>query len=253
MSLAYVAIVVFGLAMGSFASTIIHRLHTLERGIFIGRSKCPKCATTLAARDLVPLLSYLANRFKCRFCKKPIALRYPLLELSMGGTFLLTTLWVGLNDTALLVFYLAMAFVFVLLAFYDLLFQEVPDSVVLPGIGVATLGVVLGDLHSLTSLLIGFAIPVVFFGALFLGSKGRWLGGGDVRIGALMGVLLGWPNIVIGLFLGYLLGAIYSLLGMAAKKFTRKTHIPFAPFLLTGTYITLFWGEKLLNWYLSFS
>lgn len=201
------------------------------------------------ARDLVPVVSFLVNKFKCRFCSKPIALRYPLLELSMGGLFLLTAGLVGLSNPLKLFFYLFISFIFVVLTFYDFLYKEIPDVISLPAMAVAILFAVLEHAFSLKDLLIGLAIPVVFFGSLFFGSKGRWLGGGDIRIGALMGALLGYPQILVGLFFGYLFGSIYSLIGLAFKLFTRRAQIPFAPFLLMGAYVALFWGKTIVSWY----
>ncbi len=245
----YVFITILGLLLGSFASVLIHRLHTQEKGILTGRSKCPRCEKMLGALDLIPVVSYIVNWATCRFCKAPISVRYPLLELSMGGLFLLTTYLVGMQSILNLVFFLFISFVFVVLTFYDFLFTEVPDEISLPSIGLAVVFMLITGQMGWVSLLIGMSIPVVFFGALYFGSGGRWLGGGDIRIGALMGALLGWPMILIGLFLGYLTGAIYSLIGLAIGKFNRKSQIPFVPFLLLGTYIAIFWGTDLLMWY----
>jgi prepilin signal peptidase PulO-like enzyme (type II secretory pathway) len=247
----YLFIFVIGLAFGSFASVIIHRLHTREKGIFRGRSKCPYCANELAARDLIPVVSYLINKFKCRFCRKPIAFRYPLLELTMGGFFLLTAWMTGVTDFYEPVFYLLVTFVFVLLSFYDFLFKEIPDEVSLSAFFAFAAYMLISGAMSVFDLAIGVAIPVLFFGVLHFGSRGRWLGGGDIRIGAVMGVLLGYPMILTGLFFGYLVGAVFSLTGLALGQFNRKTQIPFAPFLLFGTYIAIFWGQQAIDWYFS--
>jgi prepilin signal peptidase PulO-like enzyme (type II secretory pathway) len=195
--------------------------------------------------------SYLISGAKCRYCKKPISAFYPLLELVMGGTFVLTAVLIGAYKIPLLIFYLFITFVFVVLTFYDFLYKEIPDEIVLPTFVISFLFIGLTHTYTFSNLLIGVAIPVVFFGILFFGSGGKWLGGGDIRIGALMGALLGWPGILIGLFLGYLLGAVYSLIGLMTKKLTRKSQIPFAPFLLAGTYVAMFWGKNILDWYLS--
>ena len=247
----YIFITLAGLIFGSFASVIIHRLHTQEKGIFVGRSKCPYCAKHLGPLDLIPVLSYVINKAKCRFCKEPIAFRYPLLELSMGGLFLLTSYLVGTQDPLNLIFYLVITFVFVLLTFYDFLFKEVPDEISLPALLISILYMLIAGHLSWFSLLLGVMVPVFFFGALYFGSKGRWIGGGDLRIGALMGSLVGWPYILLSLFLGYLTGAIYSLIGLAIGKFTRRSQIPFVPFLLLGTYLSMFWGEQMIDWYVS--
>lgn len=236
---------------GSLASVIIHRLHTQEKGILFGRSKCPKCAHKLATIDLIPLVSYISTKFKCRYCKEPIALIYPFLELFMGIGFFVTAVLTGISNIPLLIFNLFIAFIFIVLSFYDILFREVPDEVVIPAFVIVILFNSLSSVFLFVDIIVGVTIPVIFFGALFFLSRGKWLGGGDVRIGALMGALLAWPNILIGLFLGYVFGAIFSVFGLITKKLSRKSQIPFAPFLLLGTYIAMFWGQEILNWYLS--
>jgi len=245
----YLFIFLIGLIFGSFASVVIHRLHTGSSGIFTGRSKCPRCAQWLGIRDLIPLVSYVINKFRCRFCKEPIAMRYPLLELFMGGIFVLTTFLVGFASVPALVFYLLMSFVFVLLAFYDFLFKEVPDQVSIPAFFAFLAYAIGADLFSGWHLTLGILIPVLFFGFLYFGSGGRWLGGGDIRIGALMGALLGYPMILVGLFFGYLSGTVFSLGGLALGKLNRRSQVPFAPFLLLGTYTALFWGQDVIDWY----
>lgn len=241
---------VTGLIFGSFGSVIIHRLHTKDRGIILGRSKCPKCANQLSARDLIPVLSFLINRHKCRYCKSKISFHYPILELVMGSSFALTAYLVGLSNPYILSYFLLLTFIFVVISFYDIFFQEIPDELSLPTILLTGLVGYFGVMHSGTSLLLGFSVPVLFFATLFLGSQGRWLGGGDVRIGAFMGFILGWPGILVGLFLAYLLGSIYSTVGLISGHLSRKSPIPFGPFLLIGTYIAMFWGQDLIAWYL---
>jgi len=247
----YALVIIIGLALGSFSSVLVHRLHTEQKGILFGRSFCPKCANQLSVRDLIPVVSYLINKCKCRFCGKPIPLRYPLLELSMAGLFLLTTILVGTDDLMKLVFYLFVSFVFIVLTFYDFLYKEVPDIISLPAALIATLFALTNHVFSITGLAVGLAIPVAFFGTLYFGSGGRWLGGGDIRIGALMGAILGYPMILVGLFFGYLFGSVFSLVGLALKKLDRRAQIPFAPFLLLGAYVAMFWGKQVIDWYFS--
>jgi len=247
----YILAFLVGLCFGSFASVIIYRLHDKSRGFVWGRSHCPKCKHPLAAKDLIPIVSFVVSGRKCRYCRKPISFTYPLLELTMGTGFVLTTILTGVQTSWLLAYYLFLTFIFVTISYYDVLFQEIPDSLSLPTIVLAGLIGYFGRLNTLSSLGIGFAIPVAFFGVLFMVSRGRWLGGGDIRIGALIGLVLGWPNIIVALFLAYLLGSIFSALGLIFGKLTRKSPIPFGPFLFLGAYITLFWGQRILEWYLN--
>lgn len=245
----YIFVILVGLAFGSFASVIIHRLHAQDKSLLGARSFCPRCANKLRVRDLIPVVSFLMNKFKCHFCKQPIAFRYPLLELGMAAIFFLTVSLIGTGDVTQAVFYLFIAFVFIVLTFYDFLFKEIPDQISLPAIFITILYVLLNDVFTVGNLAIGIAIPVVFFSVLHFGSKGRWLGGGDIRIGALMGALLGYPMVLAGLFFGYLFGSIFSIMGLVFKKFSRRTQIPFAPFLLLGTYVAMFWGQAIMDWY----
>ncbi|MCK5600244.1 prepilin peptidase [Candidatus Pacearchaeota archaeon] len=246
----YVIALLIGLGFGSFASVVIHRLHSKEGGIFWGRSKCPRCQHTLNAIDLIPVFGFIINKFKCRYCSKRISYRYPVLELTMGSAFAITTFMIGLGNPLLLAYFLLLTFVFVTISFYDIFFQEIPDELSIPTILLSGIVGYFAHLHSLSSLGIGFTIPVLFFGILFFGSQGRWLGGGDLRVGAIMGFVLGWPNILVGMFLGYLLGSIYSAFGLISGKLSRKSPIPFGPFLFGGTYIAIFWGNHIVNWYL---
>ena len=247
----FIIITLIGLCFGSFASVLIYRIKFGKKGILTGRSYCPECKHKLGVKDLVPLLSYISTKGKCRYCKKSIGIAYPALELLMGGFFLLTAYLIGTENITQLIFYLFITFVFVLVTMYDILYQEIPDEVVLPAI-VITIAYqwITGGLGAV-DLWTGIAIPTIFFGALFFASRGRWLGGGDIRVGALMGAILGWPNILLGLFLGYLTGALFSTIGLITGKISRKSLIPFAPFLLLGTYIAWFWGEELIKLYLN--
>lgn len=168
----------------------------------------------------------------------------------MGLGFLMTTYWAGIESLWKLAFYLFLTFIFVAISFYDILYQEIPDSLSLPTIVLAGLAGVFGHLNTPSSLAIGFAIPVAFFGLLFFGSRGRWLGGGDIRIGAIMGLVLGFPKVLLALFLAYCIGSVFSVIGLITKRIRLKSAIPFGPFLFLGTYIAMIWGDKILNWYL---
>ncbi|QQR83599.1 prepilin peptidase [Candidatus Peregrinibacteria bacterium] len=192
--------IIVGLAFGSFASALIHRLHSREKGLLTGRSKCPKCQTALGPLQLIPLISYCIQKAKCAFCKEPISYRYPLLEVSMAAFFGLTTYLTEIASLPWLLYYLFLTFIFVTISFYDLWFKEIPDELSLPTIVVTGVVGHLSGAMNLSHLWIGFAIPVLFFGGMFLGSRGRWIGGGDVRIGGIMGFVLGYPQILVRLF-----------------------------------------------------
>ncbi len=252
-NLLVIGLSLLGLLFGSFASVINERLYRGEKGILAGRSRCPKCKKTLRWIHLIPLLSYVLLGGHCAFCRKKISRKYPLLELTMAATFALTPLLPQAQTSNLsLAFYLFVAFISIIVAAYDLEHQEVADEIILPAAAVALAYQILIAKIPINDLLLGMAIPIGFFGMLFGMSRGKWIGGGDLRVGAFMGALLGWPQIMVGLFAAYLLGSVISLGGMATGQLHRKSRVPFAPFLLAGTYVALFRGQELLNWYLGF-
>ncbi|MBI5411544.1 prepilin peptidase [Candidatus Peregrinibacteria bacterium] len=241
---------VLGLVFGSFASVVIHRLHTRQEGILWGRSECPRCHHRLRVLDLIPLAGYVFNKFHCHFCQKPIAAVYPLLEIAMGTAFWLTAIEIGNTSIPALILFCVTTFVLVTVSFYDMLYREIPDELMLPAIIVTLVALPLLKIATISSILWGALIPLLFFGGLFFGSSGRWLGGGDIRLGVFMGLLLGWPLVLVGLFLAYLMGSFYSLIGIVTKKLNRKSAISFGPFLALGTFAGLFWGKTILEWYL---
>lgn len=243
----YSLLFILGLVLGSFLSVLIHRIHTNEKGIIFGSSMCPKCNKKLGPLELIPLISYLLQRGKCKKCKKHIPWHYPVLELSTGLLFVAIAL-AGLTPLALFVAYgLILVFIF----FFDLLYQEIPDIIMIPSIILAVAGTFLPGTIGFLDGLYGTLALTLFFLAQIIISKGKWLGGGDLRIGAFMGFVLGLKLTVLAAFFGYLVGAIISVGLLATGKADRKTMIAFGPFLVIGTLIALFYGQQLADWYLN--
>ncbi|MDP4008432.1 MAG: prepilin peptidase [Candidatus Peregrinibacteria bacterium] len=255
-------IFIFGTMIGSFISVLIHRIHENKPGILLGRSQCTQCKYKLRPLDLIPLFSYIFTRGKCRSCKKSISLTYPALELMTGFTFLALYLFTpsifelhevtyntGYLHTVLFYYFTFTALIFTF--FYDLKYLEISDRILLPLI---IIGIILPFTPNYflepKDMALGLLIPIAFFAFQIIISKGKWIGGGDLRIGAVMGVLLGWKAVLLALFVGYCIGAVISLLLLTSKKFTRKSMIPFGPFLVIGTYIAFFYGEAIIKWYL---
>lgn len=251
-----------GAAVGSFISVVIYRLHTGKRGIFGGRSVCTNCDKQLKPLDLIPIASYLTLRGKCRYCSKEISYMYPLLEILTGLLFAALYFKFPFLDaetlritTPLLGMYLLYGFytfILVFTFFFDLHYMNIADEVVLPGVLIALIATMATPYtpHIIDALL-GLGIGVVFFGLQALISKGKWIGLGDLRVGAFMGAVLGWKLMIVALFLSYLVGSVVALFIIIKKKQVRGIRVPFAPFLVTGTFITIFFGEQLMNWYLS--
>lgn len=254
----FLFIFIFGLIIGSFLNALIWRLHTGES--MMNRSKCPKCSNMIAWYDNIPVLSYLFLLGKCRRCRAHISLQYPIVELITGLLFLLAFNFEFkiLNFDLLLInyeFFLTLfrdfflISVMIIVFIYDLRWYLILDVVTLPAIGTLfVLNLLLGI--SWQSLLISGIIGGGFFLLQFVVSRGKWIGGGDIRLGVLMGVALGWPMIITALMLAYIVGAI---VGVGLILFGKKkwgSQVPFGIFLSVATIATLFWGDFLVRWYL---
>lgn len=259
---------VLGSAIGSFLSVLIYRLRHKIKGIWISRSICPYCKKKLKWHYLIPIFSWLFLRGKCGYCGKKISIHYLLLELVTGLTFL--TIFLNWNFLSVIpsitnpeilnyamnwivfekfIFYLILFTLLVLIFFYDLLYKEIPDKFSITAIVIAFLGGLFFAEPTLVNMLIGGAILGLFFALQFIISKGKWIGGGDIRMGVLMGVLLGWDKGLLALALAYLMGAVLSVYLLLTKKAGRKSEIAFGPFLTMGVTIGLLFGNQILDWY----
>ena len=250
----YILIILFGLAVGSFLNVIILRFDELKT-IWRVRSHCLKCKKEIRWYDLVPFFSYFILGGKCRDCKKPISYQYPIIEGLTALIFVLIYLYFGISWSSLLLAFLSSTLI--VIATYDIIHLEVPDILTYLGIffslGYVFLILITNNELQITNLIpYGYAILVGagFLGFLVILSREKWMGMGDILLGALMGILLGMPNVLVGLFSAFVLGSIVGLILIVAKKKTLKDAVPFGPFLVAGTFIALFWGDKLINWYL---
>lgn len=231
------------------------------------RSQCLDCGHTLGTRDLVPLFSWLSTKGKCRYCGKRIGRFEPLIELGTAATFLLFSyVWIstfGLSPVGilLLILWLAALTMLVILFVYDLKWFILPDRVVFPLIGlsavitIATLvstsgidGAVIGSLVASIGILSGLYL------VLWLVSKGRWVGFGDVKLGLALGLLLmDWRLAFLTLFLANLIGTLVVLPGLVTKKMSRTTQVPFGPLLIIGFLVSLLFGQAIMNGYDDFT
>jgi len=244
--------IVFGLIVGSFLNCAIYRLET-KQSFLKGRSFCPCCKHILSWQDLIPVFSFLLLGGKCRYCDKKISVQYPLVEIATALLFFLISL-LALNINTLI--YLMIIGCFLIIIFvYDLKHFIIPDKVVFPAIGIALaynlyqlfttnypLSTVLNNLYSALGAA-GFFLLIVLI------SRGKWMGVGDIKLAFLMGFLLGFPYILVALFFSFLIGAIIGVGLILAKRKTMKSEVPFGPFLVIGTFIALFLGEIIINWY----
>ncbi len=245
-------IFILGLAIGSFLNVCIYRI-PLKKSILFPASHCPKCGNKIRAFDNIPILSYLILRGKCRHCKEKISLIYPAVELLSGLLFLSLYLKYGLSweFAAGLFLFSSLLVIF----FIDLKYQLIPDVIILPGIIVGFIFSFLLKLPPFLESLIGFFVGggLLYFMAIFGDKlfKKESMGGGDIKLAAMLGTFLGWKMVLMVIFLASLLGAIVGIIFIIfSKRMRGKRLIPFGPFLAIATLLTIFFGNQLIELYL---
>ena len=243
--LAVALAVLLGLAVGSFLNTCAWRLPQ-QKTIINDRSACPRCQHLLGALDLIPLLSFLCLKGRCKYCREKIALRYPLMELLTGTLFAAIFIYHGFHPISLV--YLVMAGFLLVAALIDLEHFYIPNRLIAWGLVSGTLLRLLLGTGSMTFMVLGFITGCLPMLAVYLVSRGG-MGAGDVKLSALMGVFLGWKLALAALFLAFLLGAVTGVLLLASGLKGRKDPIPFGPFLAFGGIGASLWGLKIIGWY----
>ncbi|MBT6034635.1 MAG: prepilin peptidase [Candidatus Jacksonbacteria bacterium] len=257
-------LVLLGLALGSGLNALAYRLYNQESWLK-GRSKCPQCKQTLSGYELIPLVSFFIQKGKCRHCKKKISIQYPLGELVTSIAVVGSFLWYIQNGASPEMFFAWAIFLVVwciwfIVFVHDAKHTIVLDSVALPGIVlVLILQIVFHSLYGpagefipfLGRILAAALLGAGFFAAQFIISKGTWIGGGDVRLGGLLGVTLMWPHIITGLMVAYIVGSIISLVWLGLKKVKWKSEIPFGTFLALAAVSVFVFGDALVSWYMN--
>jgi leader peptidase (prepilin peptidase) / N-methyltransferase len=268
----------FGCLIGSFLNVIIDRIQT-EESVMKGRSHCDHCRHKLNWFDLVPVISFLFLKGKCRYCKKKISKYNPCIEILTGFSFVTVVLLIINLQTYLLVdsrylltifYFLCIISCLITIFFIDLKFGIIPFTIVffaiiltifwhllLPVFHFSSNEISFLNLNN-TSLLNYFLSGLgvfIFFFLIFFFTKGKGMGFGDVVYVFFMGYLIGYPKIILGLYITFLTGAFISLLLILLRKKKFKGGvIPFGPFLVFGTVVSLFWGniiiEKIINYFL---
>jgi len=249
----FIFIFLLGISFGSFLNSWVWRTHENIR-ILLDRSFCPHCRVQLKWYENIPVFSFLFLKAKCRTCKGEIPIYYFWVELSTGLIFIFVYyLHFSYFNFEPLYFFRDIVFVsFLIVIFnYDYLYKIILPSVVWTGVLIGFIFNYFYFGYSLENLGLAAFVGCGFFLAQFIVSRGRWIGGGDVRFGFLMGVWLGWPGIVVGLFVSYILGALVSVPLLIFKKKKWAEEIPFGTFLTTGTFMALYWGDWLVDWYLT--
>ena len=239
---------VFGLLVGSFLNVVIARVPE-GRSVWAPRSACPRCGALIAWYDNIPLVSFLVLRGRCRGCRAGIPWRYPIVEAVTGGAFALAYVLLGPTPKFLVAAILLGALIAI--TAIDLRHQIIPDVISLPGIvvGFVANSLLPGGVDWLDSL-IGIAVGGGIFLVIILVSGGG-MGGGDMKLGAMLGAFLGWKLGLLALLLGVLAGGAVAVVLLLLGRKDRKDAIPFGPYLALGGAIALLWGDQVLTWYLS--
>lgn len=244
------AVFAFGAAVGSFLNVCIHRLPA-ERSIIHPASRCPHCEQPIRPYDNIPLVSYALLRGRCRHCSERISPRYPLVELLGGLAAVGAAAAFGFTPHALVAF--AFLAALIVITFIDLDHQIIPDAVSLPGIGVGfAAALVLGEpgwTESLAGIVLGGGLLWGIAEGYYRLTGREGMGGGDIKLLAMIGAFLGWRAVPLTLLIGSLAGSLAGAALMLGRSRTRHTPIPFGPFLALGATCALFWGEAMIEWY----
>jgi leader peptidase (prepilin peptidase)/N-methyltransferase len=248
----YVVIFILGILCGSFANVCIYRLPQRLSVVFPG-SHCPACQEALRPWQNIPVLSYLMLRGQCATCKTAISPRYPLIELSNGLLYIFLYYHYHFSVQGLVLALLAT--VLLIVSCIDLAHTIIPDAITLPGIVVgigaslwltpvggrnAVLGAVLGG---------GLFLLMAVLSVVILKREG--MGGGDIKLIAMLGAFLGWQAVLVTIFLAAVLGGCVGLALILLRRKERREPLPFGPFLALGALLAMVWGDTIVTWYLS--
>ncbi len=260
---------VVGLLIGSFLNVVVYRV-PLGKSIVSPPSACPGCGTQIRPYDNIPVISWLVLRGKCRTCHEPISIRYPLVELGTGILFFVVALLAlpavldapdlrgSIAGALALVAYLYLAAISVALALIDLDVRKLPNAIVLPSYIVALVlfgaaSVISGDFTALIRALIAMAALAVAYFLMVLVYPGG-MGMGDVKLAGVLGIYLGWAGwgpVFVGALAAFVLGGVFGIILMLVGRATRKTGIPFGPWMLVGAGLGILFGSIAFEGYLS--
>lgn len=241
-------------ARTSFVGKLKQRL-----GMVNGRSMCPNCHHLLAALDLVPVLSWLWLRGRCRYCRAPVSWQYPLVELITAGLFILSYIaWprelVGGFEWAYLGLWLIGLVILLALVVYDLRWMQLPDALSYPFmlVSLASVAVLvqIEGVEVLKEQAQGVLLAWGMFAGLYYFSRGQWLGGGDVKLSVSLGLWLGFTNTIVGLLLAFYSATLVVLPLLLLRRLKRKQAVAFGPFLIAGLIFSFLYGRQLADWYL---
>ncbi|RKD34591.1 prepilin peptidase [Thermohalobacter berrensis] len=235
------------LLIGSFLNVCIYRIPR-GKSISYPPSHCPKCDTRLKPLDLIPVISYIFYRGKCRYCGEKISLQYPLIEILTAIIYILLFLKYGLTIT--FIKYATLSSLLLVISVIDYQHKIIPDKLNIFGL---ITGFIFISLYNFKIGLINGTIGLLIGGGLFLLiavlTKGA-MGGGDIKLMAVIGLWMGWKYIILISLLSFVFGAIISLLLLLFKIKDRKDYIPFGPFIALATFVTILYGSEIIQYYM---
>ncbi|MEF7564672.1 prepilin peptidase [Bacillus infantis] len=236
----------YGLLLGSFYNVVGLRI-PLKQSIVKPRSHCPYCQHTLRPYELIPVVSYLLQGGKCRRCKAPVSFLYPAVELATGLLFVLAPLLMGWTMELIIAWTLISVMIIVFVS--DIKYMIIPDKVLLVFAVIFLLERIFLPLSPWWDSLLGAAAG--FFLLLFIAviSKGG-MGGGDIKLFAVIGLALGTKLVLLTFFFATLFGAVFGIVGMLIGKVEKGKPIPFGPYIALGSLTAYFFGQRILDWYL---
>lgn len=240
---------IFGLVVGSFLNVLILRTDDLV-SVLNTRSRCPNCKTKLSWKDLIPVVSFLILKARCRYCDKPISWQYPVVELSTGILFAVLYYYFGLTIQTF--YYIAIFSVLLVVLVHDIKTEEVPEIFVWIALGLSIFGWLAGG-FGFWQMILGAIISGGFLGLIVFISKEKWMGAGDIKLGVIMGLLLGAGVAWLGLLMSFVLGSVIGLILMAFRIKSVKDSVPFAPFIILATLISLLVGRYIVAMYLGYT
>lgn len=247
---AYIIVLLFGAVIGSFLNVCIYRLPREESVAWPG-SRCPSCRQAIAAYDNIPIVSYLMLRGRCRACRAPISMQYPFVEATNAIGYLGVFWMFGFTATACV--YAALVSALIVVTGTDLSHTMIPDTVTLPGMVVgllcAALILPITIVDSLLGVLVGGGILwfLAWISPYVFGKEG--MGGGDIKLMAMVGSFIGWQPALLAIMIGSLLGSLVGGGLIVARVMRREQYIPFGPFLAVGSLLALLFHQTLFEWY----